>query len=249
MQVKGPPSIHKNIKYVLSYGAGVNSTALLIFLLKNKFPLDYVVFADTGSEIPATYTNLNYIKRYLKKKKILLQIVKVRNGESLYDKCERRKVIPSQVWRWCTRDFKILPIYKFYRSLKSPVYQYVGIDYDELYRIKDSKADYVTNVYPLVENKIGRNECLEIIKRANLPIPVKSGCYFCPFNSLDRWKYLYKKYPHLYDLATKLEENGKHMPKQKLTLLPLRILKKKIKCNKLLPVIKVESPCGSECMT
>ena len=56
-------------KYVLSYGAGVNSTALLFFLVKQKFPLDYVVFADTGNERPETYSYLEkHIKNISRKK-------------------------------------------------------------------------------------------------------------------------------------------------------------------------------------
>jgi len=48
----------------------------------------------------------------------------------------------------------------------------------------------------------------------------------------------------------KIEENGKHMPKQ--TLAPngytLKKLEKILKQNKPIPKIHVESPCGSECM-
>lgn len=48
----------------------------------------------------------------------------------------------------------------------------------------------------------------------------------------------------------KIEENGKHMPKQKLAPgeFTLRTLEKQLKKNKPLPMIHVESPCGSECM-
>jgi len=53
--------------YILSYAAGVDSTALLFLLIKNKIPLDYVVFADTGSELPETYDYINTIKLYLAK--------------------------------------------------------------------------------------------------------------------------------------------------------------------------------------
>lgn len=239
----------KNSKYIVSYGAGVNSTALVIFLVENKFPIDYVIFADTGSELPETYGYLTYMKKYLDAKNIPFKIVKVRNGDSLYDRCMRRKVIPSQTWRWCTRDLKIRPIYAFYRSLKSHVYQYVGIDYDELHRMKDSKADYVTNVYPLIDYKIGRDKCIEIIKKACLPTPVKSGCYFCPFNNIERWTELYEKHPQLFQQAMLLEENGKHMPKQKLAFIPLRKFAEQLKQHTPLPVIQIESPCGNECMT
>jgi hypothetical protein len=114
--------------------------------------------------------------------------------------------------------------------------------------MKDSKADYVTNIYPLIDEKIDREQCIEIIKKAKLPIPVKSGCYFCPFNNLDRWASIYDTHPELYNKAMKLEENGKHMPKQKLTPLTLRGLRKAIRENEL-PNSHIGSPCGSECMT
>lgn len=237
-------------KYIVSYGGGVNSTALIIYLVKNKFPLDYVVFADTGDEMPETYEYLKVMRKYLDKKKIPFEIVMNRKREALSDKCLRRRVVPSQVWRWCTRDFKVLPIHKFYRTFKCHIYQYMGIDYDEFLRMKPAKPDYVTNLYPLVDYKIGREECVKIIKKVRLPIPVKSGCFFCPYNNLERWKVLYEKHPDLYKYARKIEENGKHMPKQKLAprKYTLKKLEKELKQNKLLPMIHVESPCGGECM-
>ncbi len=240
----------KNCKYIVSYGGGVNSTALIIFLVKNKFPLDHVVFADTGDEMPGTYEYLEVMKKYLTKRKIPFEIVRNRRGDSLSDRCLKRKVIPSQIWRWCTRDMKVMPIHKFYRTFKCHIYQYMGIDYDEFLRMKPAKPDYVTNLYPLVDNKIGRKECVKIIKKACLPIPVKSGCYFCPFNNLDRWREIYENHPDLYKYSRKIEENGKHMPQQRLApgKHTLRELEKAFKNKKPLPMIHVESPCGSECM-
>lgn len=240
----------KDAKYVVSYGGGVNSTALIVFLVKNKFPLDAVVFSDTGDEMPETYEYLEVMKRYLSKKNIPLEIVKNRRGNSLSDRCLKRRVIPSQMWRWCTRDMKVRPIHRYYRSLKSHVYQYMGIDYGEAHRMKPATEDYVTSLFPLIDYKINRDECIRIIKKARLPIPVKSGCFFCPYNNLERWKEIHENHPELYKYAMKIEENGKHMPKQ--TLAPadytLRKLEKDLKKKKELPMINVDSPCGSECM-
>ena len=72
----------ENCKYIVSYGGGVNSTAMIIFLVKNKFPLDYVVFSDTGDEMPETYEYLDVIRKYLDKHKIPFEIVRPRNGDS-----------------------------------------------------------------------------------------------------------------------------------------------------------------------
>ena len=237
-------------KYIVSYGGGVNSTALIIFLVNNKFPLDHVVFSDTGDEMPETYEYLEVIRRYLDRRKIPLDVVRNRRGDSLSDRCLKRRVVPSQIWRWCTRDLKVYPVHRFYRKFQSHIYQYMGIDYDEFYRMKPAKPEYVTNLFPLVDYKIGREECVKIIKKARLPIPVKSGCFFCPFNNMERWKEIHQNHPDLYKYAMKIEENGKHMPKQKLAPgdFTLRTLEKELKGHKPLPMIHVESPCGSECM-
>lgn len=237
-------------KYIVSYGGGINSTALIVLLVKKKFPLDYVVFSDTGDEMPETYEYLDIMERYLKRRNIPFEIVKNRKKEALSDKCLRREVIPSQVWRWCTRDFKVIPIHAFYRKLQSHVYQYMGIDYGEVHRMKPAREDYVTNLYPLIDYKINREECINLIKKARLPIPVKSGCYFCPYNNMERWSDIHKKHPDLFKYSMKIEENNKHYKTQRLAPKghSLREIDKMIRKKKILPMVEVEGPCGSECM-
>jgi hypothetical protein len=130
----------------------------------------------------------------------------------------------------------------------------MGIAYDEIERMKDSRAHYVTNLYPLVDAKIDRAKCMNIIREEGLPLPVKSGCFFCPFNTIERWHELYTKHPELYRRAMLIEENSKHFPKQHLTSPangpPLRILAKSFERREKLPqLIQEYPPCGGECMT
>jgi hypothetical protein len=240
---------HNNEKYILSFGAGLNSTALLVFLIDNHYPLNEVVFADTGEEVPETYKHLKIIDDYLSKHGIPLRIVRSKGG-TLYNKCMRRKVIPSQIWRWSTRDFKITPIYSYYRSLKTHINQYLGIAYEERDRVRESGVEYVTNTFPLIENKLTRQDCVDIICLADydFPMPVRSGCFFCPFNSLSRWTELFEQHRDLYLKAMILEENSKHFPKQKLMKLTLRGLQEKLENNEPLPEIHVKRLCSSECI-
>lgn len=237
-------------KYVVSYGGGVNSTAVIVHLIRKKAPLDYVVFSDTGDEMPETYEYLETMAGYLERRGVPFEVVRVRNKASLSDRCLERRVIPSQIWRWCTRDMKVTPIHAFYRKLHAHVYQYMGIDYGEVHRMKPAKASYVTNLYPLIDYKIGRQGCIDLIRKARLPVPAKSGCYMCPFNNMARWAEIYRNHPDLYRRAVKIEENGKHFGSQSLA--PgghtLRELAKTMKKNGRLPVVQVDSPCGSECM-
>lgn len=233
----------------MSFGAGLNSTALLVFLINNDYPLDEVVFADTGGEVPETYDHLKIVDSYLSEHGIPFTIVKSKNG-TLYETCMRRRVTPSQVWRWSTRDYKITPIHAHYRSLKAHINQYLGISFEERNRMKEARVPYVKNVFPLVEHKIGRYDCIDIISQDNFgfPMPVRSGCFFCPFNSLSRWKEIFDKHPHLYQKAMLLEENSKHFPKQRLMKLTLRTLQEKLEKEELIPKIIVKRPCASECI-
>ena len=49
------------MKTFLSFGAGVQTTAMLILVSKGEIEVDAVIFADTGAEHPETY---GYIEKY-----------------------------------------------------------------------------------------------------------------------------------------------------------------------------------------
>ena len=234
--------------YVLSYGAGVNTTALMVFLVRKRMRFDVAVFADTGTELPPTYEYLKIATEYLSKHGIDLKVVRSKNG-SLYETCKRRRVIPSKIWRWSTRDYKITPIHAYYRSLGTHVYEYLGIAYDEVERMKASREEGITSLFPLVDSRMTRADCVKLIKSARLPIPIKSGCYICPFQSIPRWHDIYVNHKDLYLKALELEESSKHFPTQKLNVHSLRgLMENQFKIGEPAPRMSDE-PCGAFCMT
>jgi hypothetical protein len=83
---------------------------------------------------------------------------------------------------------------------------------------------------------------------ADLPMPVRSGCFFCPFNSLSRWAEIFEQHKDLYLKARTLEENSKHFPKQKLMKWTLRNLQEKLESKEQLPEIQIKKACASECI-
>ncbi len=216
-------------KCIVSYGAGIDSTAMIFHLLRNKKQIDYVVFADVGAELPETYETVKQMKKYLDEKKIPFVTVFPKD-RGLQERCEDRKVIPDRIRRWCTRDVKITPIFKFYRSLNAVIYQYIGIDASESKRMRPDPTDWIHNVYPLVEVGIDRDHCIEIIKSEGFPVPVKSGCYFCIYNNMERLFSIYQNHPELFQQAMIFEESNKHFPKQTLfPKIPLREIEKSFK--------------------
>ena len=225
----------------------MNTTALMILLIKKRMPLDEAVFADTGAELPETYHNVKLAENYLGRRGIPMTIVRSKNG-TLYDTCVRRKVVPSQIWRWSTRDYKVTPIHAHYRSLKSHIFEYLGIAYDEIERMKENKMPYITSLFPLIDEKLSRQDCIDIITKEGFPIPIKSGCYFCPFNTDGRWEYIWKHHRRRFANAMSLEETSKHFPDQKLTRATLRVLRRNRFNQKTKPTLS-DNPCGAYCMT
>ena len=245
-------------RHVLSFGGGVNSVALMVLLFQQGLPLDEAVFADTGGEVPETYEYLKVARKYLAARGVGLTVL-CKKGDSLYDTAWRRQVFPSAIWRWSTRDFKVAPIHRYYREVGGHVNQYLAIAYDEVHRVKDSRVDYVTHLHPLVDRRITRACCVEIIEKEGLPVPTRSSCFFCPFNSAERWRWIHDRHPALYEKAVALEEHSKHFPSQRLTdqafreqsEVSLRSLGEVFAAGGQLPALAVaeQQACGGECDT
>jgi hypothetical protein len=59
---------------------------------------------------------------------------------------------------------------------------------------------------PLIEWKLGRDECLEAIERAGLESPGKSACWMCPSSKKRDIDALAKDHPELLGRALKMEK-------------------------------------------
>ena len=55
------------VPIIVAYGAGTNSTALLVGLHERGIRPDLICFADTGGERPETYAYLDVLDEWLKK--------------------------------------------------------------------------------------------------------------------------------------------------------------------------------------
>ncbi len=204
----------------LSYGAGVNTTAVLDLhdVMEN---VDLVVFADTGAEKPETYAYIEkYVKPYIKdigKEFIVVKGSERINGRditNLYEACYLWRMIPTRKLRFCTDKFKIKPIQKYFEDnyTGEQIRAVIGIAYDESYRINNQKWKSHETLYPLVERKITRNGCINIIKEVGWGIPPRSSCFFCPFQSSKEWLWLKNTHPELWQKAIALEKNGSRYP-------------------------------------
>jgi len=193
----------------LSYGGGVNSTALAVLLCQGKitqYEPCRVLFADTGDEKDETYSYIrDYFQPYLSRHGRKLDICYPK--ETVLERWERLSVTGSRILRSCTVNAKIYPI-GFFQKANGSGLQLIGIDAGESHRAK-SRPDVI---YPLVDMGIDRDGCASIITDAGLPVPVKSGCWHCPFARVREVLELVRKYPCRVERIARLEDaaSAKH---------------------------------------
>ena len=188
-------------KRVLSFGGGVQTTAMAILVAQGKITCGEVVFADTGAEKPETYWYMEkYTKPLFKGLDIPFTTVQMEGG-TLLDYCNRYCIIPSVVMRWCTDKGKVRPINKY---LDKEAIRLVGFSTDEVERATRSKN---TAEYPLLELGYSYNDCEKTIVDYGWPMPLRSSCYFCTFQPWLEWNWLKREHPELIDKSIELEKN------------------------------------------
>lgn len=222
--------------HVLSLGAGVQSSTMALMFSKGMLepPIDFAVFADTQNEGKRTYEWLDYLEKQLS-----FPVVRVTWGnlqqdvEDLIDNgtYKRGASIPFFITsldgkkgianRRCTSTYKIEQIEKAIRQrygLKKRqrwpkgmlVHQYLGISYDEIFRMKRfEKASYRFH-YPLVEKQITRRDCHKWMTENNYPQPSKSACVYCPYHDNKFWKDMRDNRPDEWEQCVNFDNKVRH---------------------------------------
>jgi len=184
---------------ILSYGVGVNSTAILALVKLGRLKLgDFkIVFADPGAEKPETYCFLRFMCKQF-------DIAIVKKEPDLYSYCKERNIIPTRMFRWCTDKWKIRPMRKWAKEQGFENYQFIiGFAKGEENRAKNPNV-----LYPLIELGIDRDGCKNIISEIGWTVPFKSGCFFCPFQPKNDWLAMRENASDLFQKALQLEQSA-----------------------------------------
>ena len=195
------------MKNYLSFGGGVNSVALYLLLIEQGVDFE-AVFVHHGTDWPETYDYVAGFQWWLKRRglrPITVLRPDVQGFSVLFDYCWRFRMVPSFMRRWCTNRFKIEAMHRYFEK---PAFEMIGIDWGERKRARINSRDGFECRYPLVEQEIDREGCKRIIRRHGLPVPQKSGCYICPFQSVNQWQELRRNHPCLFQSVVDLEQRN-----------------------------------------
>jgi len=191
---------------IISFGGGVNSIAMTIMLYK-RGEIYPCVFADTMAEHPETYCYMDYFEKEFMSKygQKIIRLDPINTPQyyypssrslPLYERHIKYKSVPMAIQVFCSNEYKRHPLEKF-----APCEHIIGFAFDERHRAKDK-------IYPLIDVKITRQGCIDIIRNEGLNVPRKSGCFFCSMQRISQWEDLWKNYPDLFQRAIDLENNS-----------------------------------------
>jgi hypothetical protein len=223
--------------FVVAYGMGVDSTAMLIGLRNEGIRPDAILFADTGAEKRATYAYLPIMNDWLRSVGFPeVTVVRYettsrssadpRTGEPYQDlegQCLATRQFPSIAFRQnhsCSIKWKQVPQDRYLKAFGPcvdawdrglPVIKAIGYDCGEKrgsYADSASEGRYVF-AYSLRWWGWDREGCQAAIAAEGLPVPPKSSCFFCPAMKAWELEELAETDPDLFKRALELEAQAK----------------------------------------
>ena len=220
------------MRYIANCSFGKDSLAMVLFLMNNNYPLDEVIFYDTGMEFDAIYKNRDKLKPILKERGITFTELKPPRP-FIYDMLEKpirtRNQHPKCGYGWCGGACRWGTAYKqqtidgYLAKYSAEGYkQYVGIAYDEPDRIREK-------LYPLYDNKMTEKDCLAYCRSLGWTWPEgdidlydvldRVSCWCCANKNKKElyniWKYLPQYWQRLLDLQAKIDKPMKRYKNQK----------------------------------
>lgn len=218
-----PPNV---VPLCVSYGMGVDSTAMLVGLQARGIRPDSITFADTGGEKPETYAYLPIIQAWCKRvgfpEIVVVRRVRTKRApySTLEENCLVNKTLPGIAFgrKSCSPKWKAEPMNRYRATLptiraawKRKELVAVCIGYDA--GPKDARRPNIADdsryayFYPLRVWGWDREECKQRILAAGLPLPMKSACFFCSANKPAEIVAMDDAHPELGDRIMAMEAN------------------------------------------
>jgi 3'-phosphoadenosine 5'-phosphosulfate sulfotransferase (PAPS reductase)/FAD synthetase len=222
---------------IVSYGGGVDSTAMLVGMQARGIRPALILFADTGAEKPGTYLQIIRMQEWCERVgfpavTVVRYVPKRAPYTNLEEKCASNETLPSLAFghHSCSLVFKRDPqnaylkrhplvreaIWTGRKLVKAIGYDAGSRDTARSRRTYKSgaagdkwEAAHVRYWYPLQEWGWTRERCESEIRQAGLYVPPKSSCFFCPAMRPAEVIELRDEHPDLFARGVAMEERAR----------------------------------------
>lgn len=209
--------------HVVSFSGGKDSTAMLLRMIEENYPIDIILYCDTGLEFPQMEEHIDKVEKYIGRPITRLKAEK----DFMYWATEHKRIVkseknigfkpgetqigyayPSAFSRWCTRALKLDVIARFKKEYKDyDIIEYTGIAADEEYRLK--REGNQKSIHPLAEWGMTEADTLKYCYDRGFDwgglyeIFDRVSCWCCPLQSNAELRKLRDNFPELW---TRLKE-------------------------------------------
>jgi hypothetical protein len=216
--------------HIISLGAGVQSSTMALMAAHGEItPMPKcAIFADTQDEPESVYRWLKKLIPLLpfpvhtvsrgKLSEVLLHNVSLGKGVGRFIAIPSYGDRGGMGRRQCTREFKVDCINRKIREFKNGqkrVNLWIGISLDEVGRMKPNRIKYINNLWPLIDKRMTRWDCLRWLKAKGYDEPPKSACVFCPYHSSSVWRELKRAngtdWAHAVEVDRQLNKRGEYV--------------------------------------
>lgn len=201
------------MRHIASFSGGKDSTAMVLRLIEEGYPLDEIVFFDTGWEFPDMYDHIEAVENYIGRKIVILKpkmsfMYWLLDREIIARKGPQKGQVhrvgngwPSPTRRWCTRE-KVAVLDKYCDNAK----RYIGFAADESRRVygKTLNSAKYKCIYPLIDWDMSEDECLAYCYERGFywnglyDVFRRVSCFCCPLQRISELRKLRRHYNHLW---------------------------------------------------
>lgn len=186
----------------IHYPADYNVFALVTIEDKNCSPKDKVLIQKVsdkiGKEFIATAEDdLTLVAMFELEQKLGKEIIWL-TGKSFEQLIKKQKALPNQMWRFCTTEMKLRPIWDWwYKNIGEKIKMGIGFRYDEKERAerlstsfkgvietknnrnKWEEVEWREGWFPLIKDKISHYQIYNWSKNSGIIFPQDSNCVGC----------------------------------------------------------------------
>ena len=223
--------INKTV-HIATISFGKDSTVMCDLLLKNDYPVDYILFTDTLLEFPIMYEYKKKVSKYFMDR-YGIEVITLKPDTTFEEWCFGRidcvdaklngyvRGVPM-VWAepcYWRREAKVKPQDKFIKSISNgkEVKIYIGFTIDESHR--RMKGDEF--LYPLIDDfKMTETNCQEYLINQEMENPLykfftRTGCGVCPAQSDRAWFNVYENFKDTWEYMRGIEQKLSKIEKVK----------------------------------
>ena len=195
------------MKHILSFSGGKDSTFLFLELIRRRYPLDEVVFFDTGWEFPAMYEHIEKCKKLCEEHGVKFVTLHSKNSFDylMFEKQKtKRSGEKAKGNSWCGGACRWGTFIKqeYLNKYTKGHFTYLGLCVDEPLRLANLEP---RKIAPLAEWGITEAECLRGCYDAGFDWGGmyehldRLSCMYCRNKNLKELRNIKKYYPEVWE--------------------------------------------------